>query len=197
MSKSRKSNSETLISLIILLLIAVTVAGYFWNMKRQSRRQIAPPAVSNATPNRETAAAKEIPVKVYFLAIISGQQRLKPADFQIPGAASATEALSLLLNHEPPAGCQSPLPRGTTLLRASINDGLATADFSRELVEHFSGGSDNEGAAVFSIVNTLCSLPGVKQVQILVEGKTLDSLGGHLDISAPLSYDGELVVAGR
>jgi hypothetical protein len=191
----KKFSASTLLALIILLLIAVTVAGYFWNAKRESRRTLAPPAVNSPAPDRETAAT-EIQGRIYYLAIVNQQQRLKPISYQIPGFLPAEESLVILLNPAPPEGYESPLPLGTTLRRASITDGLATADFSRELVDNFSGGSDNEGVAVFAIVDTLCSLPGVKRVQILVEGKVIDSIGGHLDISSPLSYDGELVVAG-
>jgi spore germination protein GerM len=47
---------------------------------------------------------------------------------------------------------------------------------------------------VYSVVNTLTALPTIEKVQLLVEGKHISSLGGHLDVSGPLAFDGELVV---
>ncbi len=86
-----------------------------------------------------------------------------------------------------------PLPEGARLLGVKTEDGIATADFSEELVSRFPGGSSNEAATVYSIVNTLTSLPGVEKVQILVEGEVVETIGGHLDVSSPLAFDGELL----
>lgn len=38
-----------------------------------------------------------------------------------------------------------------------------------------------------AVVNTLTEFPGVEQVQILVEGKRVDTLYGHLDVYDPMS----------
>ena len=40
---------------------------------------------------------------------------------------------------------------------------------------------------VGAIVNTLTEFPDVEKVQILVEGKKVSTLFGHLDVSDPLS----------
>jgi hypothetical protein len=201
MSRRRKKLSAPARKVLCLaVLAAVLGTGYLWGAKRASRTPLVPPGgparVRLLLPGRR-AGAKEISGKIYFLAIINQQERLTPLAYPLPAARPAEEALAILLHTPPPAGYQSPLPAGVALRKVTVKDGLATADFSRELVDNFSGGSDNEGAAVFAIVDTLCALPGVKQVQIRVEGKRIDSIGGHLDISSPLSYDGELVVAGR
>jgi hypothetical protein len=37
-------------------------------------------------------------------------------------------------------------------------------------------------------------LPGVERVRILVEGQPIESIGGHIDVSAPLRADHELVI---
>jgi spore germination protein GerM len=80
------------------------------------------------------------------------------------------------------------------VLSVSVADGIATVDFSPELVSEFRGGSDNEGVTVYAIVNTLASLPTVDKVHILVEGRAVNTVGGHLDVSQPLNFDDELVV---
>lgn len=105
--------------------------------------------------------------------------------------ASAIDLLS-----SPPIeirGVTSPLPRGTTLLSAEIKGDTAYLNFSKELKENFPGGSSTEMIAVYGIVNTACSIKGIKKVQLLVEGKIIDSLGGHLEISEPLEPETSLV----
>lgn len=86
------------------------------------------------------------------------------------------------------------VPAGTKLLGLKIQpDGLAVVDFSRELKANFQGGSQQEITTLWAIVNTLGQFPTVKQVQILVEGKVVETLGGHVEINRPLSPDQTLV----
>ena len=80
----------------------------------------------------------------------------------------------------------SPLPPGTRLRSVVISDGLATADFSRELRDNFHGGDTEEVQVVNSILKTLGQFPTVSRVQILVDGQHIDSLGGLLVLSDPL-----------
>jgi hypothetical protein len=50
-----------------------------------------------------------------------------------------------------------------------------------------SGGSLDEALAVFAIVNAITvNLPDVTGVQILVDGKEVDTLAGHIDLRHPL-----------
>ena len=65
--------------------------------------------------------------------------------------------------------------------------GDAFVDFSRELVAGHSGGSTNELLTVYSIVNALCAnLPAVHSVELLVDGKQVETLAGHVDLRRPL-----------
>ena len=44
-----------------------------------------------------------------------------------------------------------------------------------------------------SIVNTLTDFPEVKKVQILIDGASVETLSGHLDLSEPLPRMTELL----
>lgn len=77
-------------------------------------------------------------------------------------------------------------PQGTRLLSASVHNGTLQLDFSKELSSNFTGGSDDEAALVNAISSTAGSFPNVERVQILVEGKPVESLGGHIDLSQAL-----------
>ena len=56
-------------------------------------------------------------------------------------------------------------------------------NFAFSFVEKNSG--EGAEAAVYSIVNSLTELPGIKGVQILIDGKKLDRIG-DVDISTVL-----------
>lgn len=112
---------------------------------------------------------------------ISTSAAATPTASILPAPAPAQDALNNLL-----ARPDSPLPTGTKLLSIHIADGLATADFSHELRDNFTGGDSDEARTVNAVLRTLGQFPTVSRVQLLVEGKSLDSLGGLLDLSTPL-----------
>jgi len=80
----------------------------------------------------------------------------------------------------------SPLPKGTAVQGIAIADGLATVDFSSQFKDNFHGSDTEEAQALNSILMTLGQFKSIQRVQITVAGKTVDSLGGHLEISEPL-----------
>lgn len=189
-------------AIVILLLVVAALSAALWRIypeyqrlkHRRSDIRVAtvPPAVPRDAPTSSTSVV----ATPYFARVVDGKLRLVPVRRGLPpGLGVARASLQELIEGEVPPGCERPLPLGTKLLGVTVADGLATVDFSQQLVSGFRGGSDNEGVVVFSIVNTLASLPTVERVQILVEGKPVSTIGGHLDTSAPLRYDGELVLS--
>lgn len=91
---------------------------------------------------------------------------------------------------EPPENSPfvSVLPRGTRVLSVSVDDSQQTAyvNFSEELVKNHPGGSYGEGVTIHAVVQTLTGIPGIRRVQILVEGKPVETLAGHIAIDRPL-----------
>lgn len=77
------------------------------------------------------------------------------------------------------------LPKESKLLSFSIKDGIAYVNLSNEAKTQLS--PVREKVCLDSIVNSLCELPSVKKVKILIENKDDDSLGGNYDLSKPLS----------
>lgn len=77
-------------------------------------------------------------------------------------------------------------PQGTRLLDARLQNGTLQLNFSEELVSNFEGGASWETALVNAITSTAASFPEVQRVQILVQGKPVESIGGHVDISQAL-----------
>ena len=65
--------------------------------------------------------------------------------------------------------------------------GDAFVDLSREVVSAHPGGSLTELLTVYAIVNAVtANLPAVQRVQILVDGKEVDTIAGHVDVRRPL-----------
>jgi spore germination protein GerM len=77
-------------------------------------------------------------------------------------------------------------PSDTKLRRLWIKDEVAYVDFNKAILKG-NGGSASEILLVASVVNTLTEFPSVEKVKFLVEGKAIDTLYGHMDLSEPLS----------
>lgn len=119
-----------------------------------------------------------------------GEERTIP---KVEGIARAT-INELIAGPHPESGLHGTLPVGTVLQDINIRpDGLAIVDFSSELVSNFSGDSSAEILAVYSIVNTLTQFDTVKEVQILVDGESVETIGGHVSVAASMSRDEGLI----
>ncbi|MCS7233220.1 MAG: GerMN domain-containing protein [Synergistetes bacterium] len=79
------------------------------------------------------------------------------------------------------------IPQGVELKHVFVGKGVLFLDFSSEIIKNHPGGSNAELMTIYSIVNSVCkSFPEIRMVQFLVDGKVLDTLKGHVDISLPL-----------
>lgn len=86
-------------------------------------------------------------------------------------------------------------PASTVLRSVSIvSDGIAHVDFSAALADEHPGGSSSELLTVYSIVNTLVfNIDGIKKVQILIEGQTIDTIAGHMDCRQPFAANIKII----
>ena len=83
----------------------------------------------------------------------------------------------------------SPFPSGTRLRSVYLaDDGNLFVDLSGEVTTEHSGGSLDELLTVYALVNALTTnLAEVAGVQILVDGREVDTLAGHIDLRRPLA----------
>jgi germination protein M len=78
-------------------------------------------------------------------------------------------------------------PSGTVARRVDVTGSTAVVDLSHD-VARSGGGSFAESGEFKALVWTLTSLPGVRAVQVLVDGRKLPTLpGGHLALDEPLT----------
>lgn len=93
----------------------------------------------------------------------------------------------------PPTGLDKPIPEGTKLLSAEVKDGVAVLNLSNEFKKNFNGGSAGEQMILYSIVDTLTTLPNVQSVQFLLEGQKQDAILGNTDTTKPLKRNQSLI----
>lgn len=181
---------------VALVMIAGAVYTTFWLLeqpvpqtttaelsgKAGSAAEHTPIQSTSESPDTESVAGI-IQVKLYVLA--SSGQNLATDEEEIPLEASlqrqASEVVRLLLRRS------ASFPRGVELRDVFItSQGVAYVDFSRELVENHPGGSSAEELTVYGLSNTLiANFPAIKMVRILVEGREISTIAGHLDLSLP------------
>lgn len=178
----------------ILLTSAVGVTlglviVWFW-FGRAHWRPAAPATVT--TPASTAAAADTRKIRATLFYVAEDGLRLVGVDREVPYAESTVDQARALVEALL-APAQEPLaqavPAGTTLLTLFVTEkGEAFVDLSEDIVSKHSGGALDELFTVYAIVNTLTvNLPAITQVQILVAGKEVETLAGHLDLRRPLA----------
>ncbi|RKU23200.1 hypothetical protein C6499_18690 [Candidatus Poribacteria bacterium] len=93
------------------------------------------------------------------------------------------------LIQETPPNFRNTIPRGTELNEVYIdNQQTAYLDFSSHLTDGHIGGTTAEFLTVTAILKTVFdAFPDhIKQVQILIDGKEVKTIAGHLNLSQPL-----------
>jgi hypothetical protein len=90
-----------------------------------------------------------------------------------------------------PEGRVSAIPAGTKLRTLFFTKaGEVYVDLSADVQTNHPGGTTNETLTVYALVSALTSnLPATTSVQILVDGKEVDTLAGHLDLRRPIEQD--------
>jgi spore germination protein GerM len=177
------------VALFLFSGCAVSDSGPTPNNKAEGAKvpEQAPKAAEPAKVTEDT-----VPVKVYFgthdARYLVAEVRLLKKDAQLK--QRAMDALT--------AGPRQPdlvavVPASTKVKSVVVRDRTATVDFSSEIVTRGFGGSSKEILAVGAIVNTLTEFPDVERVQILVDGKKVDTLFGHLDVSDLLSRSPDII----
>ncbi len=98
---------------------------------------------------------------------------------------TAENVMAVLLAGPESSSLKRIIPSNAKLLNVTQENDLVYVNFSSELTEA-NVGAQGESVLVNTIVKTLVQLPGINQVQILVEGNIVETLAGHVVINQPL-----------
>jgi predicted secreted protein len=147
-------------------------------------------AVSTDGTTGTAAESRRIQATLFYVA--EDGTTLVPTSRNVPYGATPVEQARRLIEAQvadPPEGLLSPVPSGTTVRAVFLTDAQeAYVDLGGTIVSGHSGGSLDEALTVYAIVNALTvNLPEVTAVQILIEGREVDSLRGHIDLRVPLA----------
>ena len=74
------------------------------------------------------------------------------------------------------------LPKGLSVNTIKVKDGIATVDFSKELL-NMDKSTTTEELFTAMTVNTLTEFPDIKEVKFLMNGKAITHLSGHSDMT--------------
>lgn len=78
------------------------------------------------------------------------------------------------------------LPEGTDINQVSVMNGTATVDLSSAFLT--GGIAVSPEVVIYSIVDSLTSLPNIRRVQLLADGKKADAFQGQVNIAGPLEF---------
>jgi hypothetical protein len=182
-----------------VLQVAVAIALFAllaWGATRLLERlfEAAPPGT--AVPPPAVADTPHIQATLFYgttdgLALVAVRR-------EVPLAADPLAQGRIILSQQlqpAPAPFVSVIPQGTTLRGFYVTErGDAFVDLSREAASAHPGGSFFELLTVQAIVQSVTSsLPAARRVQILIDGKEVDSLAGHVDLRRPIAPDPSIV----
>ncbi len=110
-------------------------------------------------------------------------------------AQQAREIVKALLDGSK-AGNINTFPVNVSLRDIKLDKGgIALVNFSADLSKNHPGGSTAEMVTIYSLTNTLtANVPAIKAVKILVEGKEIQSIKGHVSTINPFKPDPDLLV---
>jgi spore germination protein GerM len=180
-----------------IAVFAVAAAWFlFIGLPRWYAGRQAPAAASGATATAPAVATRKITATLYYVS--EDGMTLVPAQREVPFGATVAEQARAIVDAQLAAAAPllSAIPEGTRLRDVFVTErGDAFVDLSGEVAAKHPGVSLDEIFTVYTLVNALTvNLPAVTRVQILIDGKEVDTLAGHVDLRHPLAKSLEWVV---
>ena len=191
-------NRRAAIAAVVVFALLAAWALFFALPRWYAGRQTQEAADAGATTTAPAGpVVRKITATLFYVA--EDGMALVPVQREVPFGATAAEQARAIVEAQlaaPPAPQVSAIPAGVTLRDVFITErGDAFVDLSTEITGRHPGGSLDEIFTVYTIVNALTvNLTAIARVQILVDGKEVDTLAGHVDLRHPLAKSLEWVV---
>jgi spore germination protein GerM len=171
----------------------VLAAMLGWLLFAALPRWYAPAPVSPSVPNAATAPgdpARKIKARLFYVG--SDGTRLVPIERDVAYAERPVDqAREIIAAQIAPVAepLVSAIPAATKLRAVFVTEtGDAYVDLTSDVQTAHPGGSVNELLTVYTIVDALtANMPAIKAVQLLVDGKEVETLAGHVDLRRPLA----------
>ncbi|OPY58142.1 MAG: Spore germination protein GerM [Pelotomaculum sp. PtaU1.Bin035] len=169
-SNDRRKNRVIWILLALILLLSMISACAPLGSKQVPEKETP---LGTAIQQGETVPSdQKTDLAVYYVKMTASDAYLVREVHQVPYTKEVIKAaLEELINAAPVTpGAARVLPPATKIRGITVRDGLATVDFSRDVLRANVGAS-GESLGIQSIINTVTEFPGVQKVSFLVEGK--------------------------
>ena len=171
---------------VAVLLVLVTAMGFYVGYMRRRAGEIQPAAVDER-PIAPPAAGPTETVTLYVADDSAGALRAQAAKIPLPAGRQqrAEELLRALLRVYQQPDSPHPLPAAADVRSIYlIPSGAAVIDLNAPFADQHRSGILDEQLTVNSLVETLAkNIPEIYRVRILVEGKTRETLAGHVDLT--------------
>ena len=182
--KVNKFKNVPLLAFTLLFLLAVAGCGAPSDSK--SSDSVQEEQNADSTKNEEKDTGKERTVTVYFPN--NNGTRLVAEKRKVAAKKDKyTAAMEELMKGTKDKDKTVIIPKNAKMKSVKVLNGIAKVDFSKEFQTEFAGGSTGEEMLIGSIVDTLTEFDDVQKVRFLIEGKEIDSLCGHMDLSEPIA----------
>jgi len=173
----------------LLIVSAIIAALMVWRAPRFTSRA-TPRAAAAPSPVAPPPPGRKIKARLFYVA--DDGTRLMSVEREVAyGEGTVEQAREILAAQIAPVvePLVSAVPVGSALRAVFLTQsGEAYVDFNREFMTTHPGGTQNELLTIYTIVNALTvNLPAVTSVQVLVDGKEVDTLAGHIDLRQPLA----------
>lgn len=191
--KRKKKKKGT--RLLILLLITAVVFGALIFFFLTLFDSLYPPVTGKGS----YAKKEKWVVTLYFSD--ANERFLMPEKRRImkdkDSAGQVRELVKALLDG-PKTKLVHTFPQKTELQSVKIEGGQrAVVSFNKNLIRNHPGGSASEMATIYSLTNTLtANILAIKEVKLLVDGKELESIGGHIDTRRPFVPNKDILAPG-
>jgi len=179
----RTSKKRILWVLVFAFLFLGGIAGGFFYFSRNPGFKQNVETVPQEVKQGEDASF----IRVYYPSegrLIMEERRVKR---QVAITAIAEEIVNEFLKG-PSTAAKSVIPPGTKLLAVYYGiDGILYVDLSDEFRRNFRGDALNEFLLLKGLYDSIISnVTGVDDVKVIIEGKEIESIGGHLFALYPL-----------
>jgi spore germination protein GerM len=166
-------------------MLLVLMGGAVWWLMDVPRSR----GTSTDTADRGVSAAPGEELSIWYAsqqedALVSERRRVPPSLTPIDRARASLQELIA----GPKSQAVRTVPTEVKIRELFIDDqGTAYLDFTEALSQTHPGGPWAEMLTIRSIMQTLVgNVPEIKRVQIMIEGREVETLAGHVDIRRPL-----------
>ena len=177
----------TLVGIIIALAVTLLLIA----KSKQTEISKAPPKLPKST-NQSDGKLQIEQINIFLLDPESLE--VKPINVEVRLGHEPIDRLKSIVDtliKETPTNYRNPIPRGTVLNEVFIDTQKTVyLDFSHHLTDGHIGGTTAEYITISAILNTVFdNFPDeIRHIQILVEGQEIETLTGHVNLSAPMGF---------